>query len=773
MAIMLGICLRSIKSLALILTCLQIGIFAETNARSVESMEMLRHIADRGAVDQAHQTDRLHTLSEDTEEIGLRLSHRSTHSTLNGESNSQPGPPECSDCDEKLPPPVHTSSGGTLDFSPWSTAGGADCCRMTGDIANCTHCRLTDVPNNLSPNITRLLLGHNAITDKSLSPGIFKRYPRLTVLSLSTNNITSLEDDIFEGLPVLKCLCLQYNPIKMDESLNSTLAFQPLNGSLVYLRLNGFNKDTDSTDLIYPSHALSFLPKLKYLFIDGIPFKKFENPWQQLPKLTHLVMAGFRYGHCNLTSLQSKIFEFRTLTYLDISDCNIQGRYVNHSAFENLENLQYLTINNNFFLGIQTVGDLMYSFRNNKNLKNLTMQRINPRFSPCIVIYNHTLRYFPNTALENIDASDNEIAIIERGALKMLPKTLRVISLKGNKIIFGDYIQDLGALSGLKDLKLEGSEVPYHFPNEYPSGVLNNCMKEAALAGGSPNRVVEQSSQITSIPLPPNLSKIYMAGNGMSYTLNNITFSLRNNLVSADLRGNILPYLYGPIKGLHNLSTVNMDNCDIKYISSEFFNDFPNLTTLSLYQNQLGKCLSQDSEGLVFKNLKNLTLMNLSENNLYHLNKLTFKNMAKLQHLDLSKNRLGSVVFSIAHMKHLDSLNLERNQIRSLTPTTRAEIHAISEGRWGPKIELSYNPIGCDCSNLEFLEWLTDRVLVKHNFTQYPYFCNTVLQPRGYEEVIATLRRECIQKEKLFAVVLSATMVLLLAVVIALAYRFR
>ncbi|GFR58836.1 Toll-like receptor e [Elysia marginata] len=746
-------------------------------AFGLENMDIPISFANDGEGDANYEKD----MSDmDISAVSERFPNRPGSTSYTGSHTLE----ECSVCDEKLPAPDphftvagYQGNKGSSEISMRFPNDDTDCCRINDIQANCTSCNLTAVPTTLPPFITRLLLGHNALTTESLFEGPFKIYPRLRVLSLSTNQITYLPHGAFDGLPSLVCLCLQFNDIKMDQSLNSSWVFQPLNNSLVYLRLNGFNRNTTNVNLMYPSYALSFLSKLKYLFIDGIPLSRFENPQRQITSLTHLVMAGFRYGYCNLTGLQSEAFEFDTLSHLDIGECQLDGRYVNRSAFENLYRLQSLTISNNFQLGIQTVGELMYSFRNSRFLKDLIMDRINPRFSPCIVIYKNTLRHLQNTRLEKILAMDNEIEIIEKGALQMLPKTLKVLNMTANKIIFGDYIQDLGYLTGLTDLILDGSEKPYNFPRLYPNDLFSNCMGIFPNLAKSPEMndspsTVQQNSEITTIPLPPKLFKVYMSGNGMAYTLHNITFSTTNNLISADLSRNVFEDLYGPIRGLENLAVLKMDYCYIQYISYEFFDFFPSLGILSLYQNQLGKSLAVDENGDIFENLRNLTLLNLAENDIWHLYPPAFKNMAKLKHIDLSENRLGAVQFSLAHMKSLQTLNLKSNQIQTLTPETMAAVDEISKGRKPLWINLSFNPIRCDCDNLKFLEWLTNSGHMNRLRDDY-YLCDMVKQPKGYKEVIERLRRECIKHQLLFVVVISATMIAMLAVLIVTAYRFR
>ncbi|KAK3729260.1 hypothetical protein RRG08_011627 [Elysia crispata] len=564
------------RQLVLILACLQFVSHSLGAYHRVESMEIATSVMGSDAEELAYEIGKRKILNRNDMLSSGEFSLQSTHLFSRETFKENSWFPECSVCEELLPPPesVWTNAGHQNDHRPSqpklrAAPDGEECCKVNGAEADCRYCDLRTVPSRLSPEITRLLLGHNAITDKSLSRGVFKRYSQLKLLSLSSNLITSLADGIFEGLPSLRCLCLQFNNIRMDDTLNSSLAFQPLAESLVYLRLNGFNKNTTDINMMYPSYALSFLSKLKYLFIDGIPFTRFQNPQRKLHKLTHLGMAGFRYGYCNLRGLQREAFELDTLTHLDISDCNLRGIYVDKSAFENLQSLQSLKISNNFHLGIQKAGEMMYGLRNNRHLTTLTMQRINPS------------------------------------------------------------------------------------------------------------------------------------------------------------------------------------------------------------QNLLSGTLDGDHDGCIFKNLKRLKSLGLALNDIFRLNPKSFKSLTNLQYLNISQNRLHQINFSIAHMKNLKILDLQKNQIQSLSRQTRLEIDKISEGREPPLMNLSYNPISCDCENLEFLEWLSGTALADFDFRGAPYYCGMEQQANGYRDVIVLLRRRCIKQEELFAVVTSASIVAVLAFAALFAYRFR
>ncbi|GFN73854.1 toll-like receptor e [Plakobranchus ocellatus] len=370
---------------------------------------------------------------------------------------------------------------------------------------------------------------------------------------------------------------------------------------------------------------------------------------------------------------------------------------------------------------------------------------------------------------------DNEIEVIEKGALLNLPNTLKFLNLTNNKIVFGEYIQDLGNLKGLHTLIVGGSYIPYNFSLFYPSGGLKYC----GMRKGTISETVDQEELAThrideyikSISVPPYLSRLSMAYNGMVYTLNNITFA-ENNLTSADVRGNVFTNLVGPIRGLHKLKFLTLDDCHIHHVSDTFFDYFPELEQLSFFQNFLGYTLLEDVHGNLFQSLKNLISLDLSTNGIIILNRPVFKNMNNLKNLLLSGNRLGLVNFTIAHLKQLETLDLKNNEIRTLGPHTWAEINQINKGRAPLKLDLSYNPIGCDCNNFEFLQWLTESPELM-NSSKYRYYCELQHQTDNYKAVIEKLRKQCISHEGLFAIVTCTTVILMLVILFALAYRFR
>jgi toll-like receptor 3 len=84
-------------------------------------------------------------------------------------------------------------------------------CTVRHEVADCSHLKLTYIPDDLPFNITVLNLTHNQL--RGLPPANFTRYSQLTVLDGGFNSISKLEPELCQNLPMLKVLSLQHNEL--------------------------------------------------------------------------------------------------------------------------------------------------------------------------------------------------------------------------------------------------------------------------------------------------------------------------------------------------------------------------------------------------------------------------------------------------------------------------------------------------------------------------------------------------------------------------------
>lgn len=84
-------------------------------------------------------------------------------------------------------------------------------CTVRHEVADCSHLKLTQIPDDLPTNITVLNLTHNQL--RRLPPANFTRYSQLTILDGGFNSISKLEPELCQSLPWLEILNLQHNEI--------------------------------------------------------------------------------------------------------------------------------------------------------------------------------------------------------------------------------------------------------------------------------------------------------------------------------------------------------------------------------------------------------------------------------------------------------------------------------------------------------------------------------------------------------------------------------
>ncbi|XP_012934819.1 toll-like receptor 4 [Aplysia californica] len=664
-------------------------------------------------------------------------------------------------------------------------------CSVEGTRAYCSHLHLEEVPQNLDPNITLLTLAYNNLSAESLHPGVFSRYSKLRFLYLDYNYITTLPDGIFDGLTQLEYLSLFHNQIQMNDALRTSTVFSPLNSSLFTLILSQNNNASDPS-LRYPDQALSNLTNLTVLYMDGLRYDfQLGQGFQNLTNLRNLTMTGYLDGNCEINTLENNTFEYvRSLHFLNLSDCTLSPDRVHEETFSFLTELRGLDISNNFGLGIDTVGRFMKGLKDNKNFRYLFMQRITTRFASCIVVYRETLQYFANTSLEVIFAPNNEIEMIEIGALEHLPPTLRFVNFTNNKNSFGAYWKDMASLTGLEELYIDNHQLAYYFPGNFPPSDLhcgrgnstarNHSPKSTKCLCGEPPPCMDlNATDGIILPLPPNLKVFSSRSNSVAYRLKKINFCPNNSLEIVDFSSNMFQRLEGTITGLEHLKSLALTDSFIQFISDSFFDSFKALKSLNLFQNLLGDRLAFDTNGNIFDSLEQLTYLNISFNNIFRLHKDTFRGNSKLQVLDISTNRLRFVNFSIAHMEDLKFLDLHKNNLYSLPLPARKHISLLLRQNKTVRVSMASNPIMCNCDNLDFLEWVVETKIFGANFSELFYYCSfpgvdiSKRMESGYEDIVQTLRRQCANHVVIFLAVSVACLVVVIVIIIALIHRFR
>ncbi|XP_015589971.1 protein toll [Cephus cinctus] len=138
------------------------------------------------------------------------------------------------------------------------------------------------------------------------------------------------------------------------------------------------------------------------------------------------------------------------------------------------------------------------------------------------------------------------------------------------------------------------------------------------------------------------------------------------------------------LKGFPNVTKLVLSSNSLTRLSSDFFNDFPELKWLDLRENnvqlpagifesvpklellELGNNMIEVIDPAVFRNLTKLKLLNLWKNKLTELKPDTFEKLISLESLDIHSNELTTLPLGIfSQLGNLTVLNLYRNNFSS------------------------------------------------------------------------------------------------------------
>ncbi|KAK7483798.1 hypothetical protein BaRGS_00025014 [Batillaria attramentaria] len=645
-------------------------------------------------------------------------------------------------------------------------------CSCHDQNVNCSFRNLTSVPQHGLPhNATGFDLSHNRIRD--LPDRVFSQFRNLTYLDLSNNLLHNLSIDVFVGLDNLQHLDLSQNDLPLSNESYPPGVFRELSTSLTQLRLEGnclagmWNFQSKETGVIlnYPDKALSDLTSLESLSVDGLPDVEFGLGFDSLTRLQNLSLSGMGGGYCVVNILRNETLHHlpASLQVLRMANCNISN--IEPDAFRTLQNLELLDLSHNPDLGFDTLGEAFFSLQGS-SLKELRIGSIVQPYEMFVTVTVHQTRYFKNTVLEAIHAEFNRIQFFCRGALDNMPRTLSYVNVFGNQLSFGAYIQDIHKLANLTYVQGDGRRLASPLPDYYPSREPVEC------GSGSDDHVTTCSRTWT-----PGEHGMMARWNQLYYKLLALDVAPNNSLAHLDLSNNILTYWIGPITGLNNLTWLSIENNLAWNVSFTFFQSFPSLVYFNGSRNYLRHAIENDTEGALFETLDKLEVLDLSRNYINYIPENIFRGLVNLINLTLAHNSIFSFNVNMTHMKNFRMLDLSFNYIHYLPQPVIKFLNSLAaEPNVTVLVDLTYNPIGCSCKQIDFLTWIQESDVKLINRTNY--YCqksdSTGEQPVGsFQEVIDELQRTCHDNEGILVGVVSCCFCLMIALLSALAYRFR
>ena len=296
--------------------------------------------------------------------------------------------------------------------------------------------------------------------------------------------------------------------------------------------------------------------------------------------------------------------------------------------------------------------------------------------------------YLRNTTLQELNLDNNRLALIEINALHLFPPNLKVVSVELNQFTFGPYVVQLGCLKNLERLELNQQ---YYFANvdcyrrdigvkEKYAVQFNNdaCQvpEEVNTTDICPY-LDSEAFEVNKYSFPPNLKVANFRASNLPLTRIDkvsrpIKFKINATLESIDASYNIIPDWNTPVIELDSVKHLDISNNFASTVMSDLFTRFPNLIKLNASNNLLGTVLSEDINGLIFKPLTKLAILDLSANRIPFLPEKLFSTLHSLSSLNLSYNGINEINGSLKWLTNLTELGLRKKHIDHATSTNSA-----------------------------------------------------------------------------------------------------
>ncbi|XP_032917209.1 toll-like receptor 3 isoform X2 [Catharus ustulatus] len=655
-----------------------------------------------------------------------------------------------------------------LMFVFWPCASAGKQCHIQNEMADCSHLKLTQIPSDLPNNITSLDISHNQL--RQLGPANLTKYSQLVYLNAGYNSISKLQPELCQNVPLLQILKLEHNELsKLPDRVFASCT------NLTELSL-GFNRLNIKNDPFKP---------LKNLNILDLSHNSLRSAnlglEQQLEKLHELML-----GSNQIMELKKEDFSFLINTSLNSLDLSSNPLKEFHTGcFHTIGNLFGLILNNVELHENRT--KKLCTELSNTAIRNLSLSHVKLSY-----IGNTTFQGLQGTNLTILNLSQNSLSTIENYSFQWL-SSLEYLNLNLNYIHVSSHL--FYGLSSLKHLNLINSitgkieDFSFHWlyhleylimdNNNFPGITANtftglNNLKYLSLCNSNINlqritnktflslansslqvlnltktristiesgafsslghlRILSLGLNEISQPLTghefkglDNIQDIYLSYN-KNLTLQSESFIFVPSLRKLMLRKvgcSNLALSPSPFHPLRNLTVLDISNNNIANIKEDLFDGLEKLDILDLQHNNLARLWKHANPGgpvLFLKGLPNLQILNLKSNGLDEIPVQVFKGLFQLKHLDLGSNNLNLLPATLFDdQASLSSLNLQKNLITS-----------VEEKVFGPpfrsltKLEMDSNPFDCTCESIAwFADWL-NKTQVDIPELRSQYICNT------------------------------------------------
>ncbi len=227
------------------------------------------------------------------------------------------------------------------------------------------------------------------------------------------------------------------------------------------------------------------------------------------------------------------------------------------------------------------------------------------------------------------------------------------------------------------------------------------------------------------------LQEIYMIKNYQKVNLTSTSFvnvpSLRVLTLGSSLIATALDRDPSPFSPLSNLTILDLSNNNIANIKENMLRGLVNLKVLNLQHNNLARLWKSANPGgpvLFLKWTQNLTKLSMDSNGLDEIPQKALRGLRDLRELHLANNLLNSLRDSVFDdLTSLRALFLQKNTITSVRPKVfKTPLSSLS------LLYMDKNPFDCTCESiLWFVTWLNNTNMTNVPGLREQYVCNTPL----------------------------------------------
>ncbi|XP_060780680.1 toll-like receptor 4 [Neoarius graeffei] len=578
-------------------------------------------------------------------------------------------------------------------FILMQNVNGEECTKVINDRHySCEGRNLTYIPTSIPSSVEMLDFSFNWLP--SLQKDLFPPLYDLQVLDLTRCQIQYIADDAFHNVKNVTTLILTGNPISYTApgSLNTLHKLQTLlivDIGLLSLNIQ-FNNLTKLQELKAGTNKIQTiaLPPFMINFKDFHVLDLHANNISSL-QVNHTAVLRQMKGNITLILSSNPILHIEPGVFKDmyLKELNIQ------SAFVSFDAMRYgLKALNGLNVGKLIIGNYIVQ-------KTIKISDADYLAGLCLISFKEI--HFCQR-----ESSDSEISVFRcmANATKITLNQGYIRAIQQDSFHqlkeLGIYKSQLPIILELSHLHLLERLVVVDNRPAFFKGLHDlPKLQHVNLSRNQMHLSDCCSNYFTGLP---NIHSLNLSFNTVIYLSRN-PFSGLESMKILDIQGTKLRGLRTQFKFFKSLKYLQY--LDISYSQSTFLKTmtFSYLSNIKVL-NIAGNVFQEDALSYIFKNVSTLEVLQMSNCGIQYIDWRDFQSLSRLRHLFLSQNKLTVLDFvTHSNLRSLTLLDVRTNSILNIPPYILQNLpRNLSD------IDLSFNPIECSCSQIDFIIWIVN-----------------------------------------------------------------